>query len=84
MIKKCKKQAILGAGRIMKEVTIVETNETGMLKAEFQGPFFVEHTDVTIICEGYKYNATVRLVKDNVAILKRFDTAWAWELASKN
>lgn len=71
--------AILGAGRIMKEVTIVATNKD-MLKIQFIGPFFVENTDVVVASEGRKFGATIRLIKDGIAILKVHKTsALYWE-----
>ena len=66
--------AILGAGRIMKEVEIIAT-KNDMLKIQFHGPFFVEYTDVVVASEGRKFGATIRLINNGIAILKIHKTS---------
>ena len=80
---KTNQEITLGAGRIMKEVTIRVMNDDGKIGVQFFGSFFKKNTKVMALIDGQKMEAKVLAVSKGKAIIKIMDliVTMNWNLA---
>ena len=80
---KTNQEITLGAGRIMKEVTIKVMNDDGKIGVQFFGSFFKKNTEIIVSIDGQKMEAKVLAVSKGKAIIKIKDLTVPinWNLA---